>query len=177
MMFRNLLRDWKENEEGMALVEAVMIFPVLFLMLFGIYDVGHAITVNHKMITASQVVADLVTRGQFVSDDEIDEAVEAARLALRPYASSLDEFGVDIASIEFDEDGQPAVLWRDTQGMDPDTGAVERSTGLGVDGEGVVVVTVLYDYEPTFGNYVINNFRMRETAYARARRSSIVYKE
>jgi hypothetical protein len=129
------------------------------------------------MITASQVVADLITRGQFVSEGEIDEAVEAARLAMRPYATSLGEFGVDIASIQFDEDDEPVVLWRDTRGMDPDAGAVERSAGLGVEGEGVVVVTLLYDYAPTFGHYVINDFRMRETAYARGRRSSIVYKQ
>jgi hypothetical protein len=40
-----------------------------------------------------------------------------------------------------------------------------------------MIVTVLYDYVPTFGNVVIKNFRLRETAFARGRRSSVVSRE
>lgn len=174
---RTFIQKCSRDESGTALVEAVLIFPTLLVMLFGIYDVGHAITANHKLITASQVVADLVTRGRTVTTAELDDAIEAARLALQPYATDQGDFGVDIVSVQFNADDEPVQLWRETRGMDEQGNLIEKTTGLGTEGEGAVAVTVLYDYEPTFGNFVIEGFRMRETAFARGRRSSTVTRE
>lgn len=173
----SFLGGWIRDEDGTALIEATLMFPTLLVMLFGIFDVGNAITVNHKMITASQVVADLVTRDRTVTDDQIDDAIEAARLTMQPYATSQGEFGVDIVSVEYDEDDEPVQLWRETRGTTEQENLVEKTTGLGTDGEGVVAVTIVYDYEPTFGNFVISAYRMRETAFARGRRSSTVTHE
>lgn len=177
MMHFNPFRLWAKNTDGSALVEAAILFPTLLVMIFGVYDVGHAITVNHKMITASQVIADLVTRNRSVNDHILDEAIESARLAMQPYATAESDFGVDIVSVQFDADDEPVVLWRETRGMTADSNAVEKTTGLGTAGEGAVAVTMIYDYVPTFGNMVIENFRMRETAFARGRRSPTVTKE
>ena len=66
-----------QDNKGAAIMEAAFCIPFLLFMLFGIYDVGNAITVNHKMITASSVLADLITRGQSVSDAEINDAIVA----------------------------------------------------------------------------------------------------
>lgn len=177
MKNRNLVRRWGREKSGSALVEAAILFPTLLVMIFGVYDVGHAITVNHKMITATQVIADLITRNRIVDDQIINEAIEAARLSMQPYATSEGDFGVDIVSIQFDEDDEPVVLWRETRGMNADLNAVESTTGLGTAGEGAVAVTMIYDYEPTFGNMIIENFRMREKAFARGRRSPTVTRE
>jgi len=173
-----LARRWAGNESGVALMEAAIIFPVLFLMLFGVHDVGHAITTNHKMITASNVIADLMTRGQYVNDTEINQAVEAGRLAMAPYIKNSAEMKVYIASVRFDNNDNPVVVWDENFGGLPnDDNAVDRSAGLGVAGEGVMVVSLVYDYVPAFGSVVLNNFRMREIAYARGRRSSVVERE
>lgn len=181
MMCRGpLLNRFLRQESGMALMETAMLFPILLVMLFGIYDVGHAITANHKMITASNVAADLLTRTQSVSDRELDQAIEAAGLAMRPYDTS-GGLRIDIISVRFDDDDEPVVLWRESRNMtgdlSPDPDAADRTYGLGTKGEGVMMVTVVYDYEPTFGNMVIKKFRLRETAFARGRRSSVVTRD
>lgn len=174
--FSSLFQCWFRQTEGVALMETAMLFPILLVMLFGVYDVGHAITANHKMITATQVAADLITRSQSVSDTEIDQAIEAAGLAMQPY-ETIAAMGIDIVSVQYDVDDEPVALWRETRNMTVDENAVGKSTGLGTEGEGAVIVTIVYDYEPTFGSIVINAFRMRETAFARGRRSSVVSRE
>jgi Flp pilus assembly protein TadG len=177
MMIRAIER-WRKGESGVAIMEAAIIFPVLFLMLFGVYDVGHAITTNHKMITASNVIADLMTRGQYVNDSEIDQAIEAGRLAMSPYVLNRDDMMVYIASVRFDNNDNPVVVWDQSFGGIPDDDeAVDRARGLGTSGEGVMVVSLVFDYRPTFGNAVLERFRMREIAYARGRRSSVVERE
>lgn len=170
-----MLMQWRSQTQGSALMEAAILFPVLLTMLFGVYDIGHAITTNHKMITASQVAADLIARTPTVSAEELNQAIEAAGLAMAPYADSS-SIGIDIISVRFDEDNEPQEVWRRTQNMsvEDNAGALEKSAGLGTKGEGALVVTVLYDYVPTFGNVVIKNFRLRETAFARGRRTSVV---
>ncbi|MGZ9107391.1 MAG: TadE/TadG family type IV pilus assembly protein [Micavibrio sp.] len=157
-------------------METAMLFPILLVMLFGVYDVGHAITANHKMITATQVAADLITRGQSVSDSDINQAIEAAGLAMQPYESSA-AMGIDIVSVRYDEDDEPVQVWRETRNMTEDLYAIGKSVGLGTEGEGAVIVTIIYDYVPTFGSIVINAFRMKETAFARGRRVPVITRE
>ena len=176
MTGRTLFHRWLGRTDGVAMMETAMLFPILLVMLFGVYDVGHAITANHKMITAAQVAADLITRSQTASDADINQAVEAAGLAMQPYESAA-AMGIDIVSVRFDANDLPVELWRETRNMTADEGAVDKSTGLGTEGEGAVIVTIVYDYEPTFGHTIINTFRMRETGFARGRRSSIVSRE
>jgi hypothetical protein len=173
-----MLKRWKADTQGSALVEAAILFPVLLTMLFGVYDIGHAITANHKMITASQVAADLITRTPTVSTRELEQAIEAAGLAMAPYEAG-DSIGIDIISVRFDVNDEPQQVWRETRNMTipPGDQTIEKSIGLGMSGEGALIVTVLYDYEPTFGSMVIDSFRMRETAFARGRRSSVVTRE
>ena len=157
-------------------MEAAFCIPFLLFMLFGIYDVGNAITVNHKMITASSVLADLITRGQSVSTSELNDAIIAAGLAMNPYTDS-DGIGVDIISVSYDADDDPVQLWRETRNMAVDADAIDRMVGLGTEGEGAVMVTITYRYIPTFGNIVIPEVGMKETAFARGRRSATVSRE
>lgn len=180
-MIHQILRrgkEWRDGHDGVALMEAALIFPTLFFMLFGVYDVGHAITTNHKLITSVNVIADLMTRGEVVTDAEYYDAVDAGRLAMIPYVRDGDTFQIYVASVRFAANGDPQIVWDESSGAMPtDNNAVERSRGLGAAGEGVIVVSAIYDYEPTFGSIVIDHFRMREIAYARGRRTSVVARE
>ena len=177
MSVMRVIKSWKKTEDGVALMETAMLFPVLLVMIFGVYDVGHAITVNHKMITASQMVADLITRKQVVTTADIDDSIVAARLALQPYASSATDFGIDIVSVEFDENDEPRALWREKPEMGGESKLPLRKTSPRADGGVVGAAALSYCYRPTFGNMVIEAFGMRETAFARGRRSPIVSRE
>lgn len=166
------VKRWISEERGTALTESVILFPVMISLLMGCYDLGNGISVNQKTIGASQIIADLTARNRSVDMTLMNDIVNAGELALDPYGTG--PFGYDIVSVEFDEDGQPVVLWRITQNMDENDDAVESTQGLGVEGEGVVVVTTTYSYRPYFANFVVDEINMNEVAFLRGRRSATV---
>lgn len=174
--FKNIATLWWHKEDGIAAAEFAMIFPVLFFLLLGMVDLGQGILTNKKVITASQMAADLVTRQLIADDDDLADAILAAQLAIQPLNS--DNLGIDIASIRFEGDNaDPTVIWRETVNMPPN-GTIEASSdGLGVENEGLIAVTTQYTFQPTFVGRFINEINMREVSYMRGRRNSFVARE
>jgi Flp pilus assembly protein TadG len=167
-----IVRSWRADVAGAAMAEFVLIFPILMVMLMGVYELSRAISINQRSIAASQIIADLIARNVVVDDAIVDDAIRAGELALEPY--SLEGMGVDIVSVQYDENDEPQELWRVTRDMDEDEDAVENSSGLGVDGDGTLIVTVQYLYQPVFDTILDEAVTMRETTYARGRRTSVV---
>lgn len=171
----NLARQWYRGEEALAATEATLVFPILLTLLLGVFDMGNGILANQKTIRASQVVGDIITRSSSVSDIEIQEAIEAGRLALEPLDAS--SFGIDIVSIRFDEDSNAEIVWRETQGMPASDSVLESVAPLAEANNGVVVVTVKYVFEPVFAGFIVNDIPMTEVAFTRGRKSPVVNKE
>jgi Flp pilus assembly protein TadG len=169
------VKAWATDRAGTSAIEFALVFPSLLLMLLGVYEVGNAVMADQKTITASQIVADLITRNTVVADDDINNAITAGQLALYPFDTA--KFGVDIVSIEFDANDKPQVVWRTTQNMQPDDASVDNAAGLGTSGDGVVVVTASYAYHPDLGGGVMNDINMHEVTYARGRRTAVVTKQ
>lgn len=171
-MIKNILSRWVKEEKATAMMEAVMIFPVLISLLMGLFDLGFGIALNQKTITSSQIASDLISRNKSVTIDDVDNIINASKVTFEPY--SLNEFGIDIVSIEFDEDGNPQILWRETRDMSPNDSAVNSTVGLGTEGEGMIIVTVKYRYTPTFAYVFTESFGLQEVAFSRGRRSPTV---
>lgn len=169
---RRAICRWLGREDGTALTEAVLIFPVLLSLFMGVWDIGTAFVINHKVITAAQTCADLIARLPHTNAAQRAEAIEAARLAMDPYPSS--PLAYDIASVRFDESGISGVEHETSPGMSPNMTALEDAEGLGSDGEGVIVVTMQYTYTPTFGRIIMEEIVFEEVAFARGRKDSIV---
>lgn len=171
---RNSFRDWSARSSGMIAAEFALVLPLMVALLFGAFDMGSALVINQKAIAASQMMADLASRTVAVTQDEIDDIVFAGQQAMRPY--SLATFSYSILSIEYSDDEEspePTVCW--DQGPIETTQAMLDSTlPLAAPGEGLVVVTIDYDYEPVFATYLMDVINMREVAFARGRRSPVV---
>lgn len=155
-----------------AAAEFTLIFPLLMTMLLGVFELSNAISINQRSIAASQIIADLLARNMTVDQAMLDDAIRAGQLAVEPYG--LDDMGVDIVSLEFDENDDPQEVWRYTSNMNENPDALEDAVPLGAYGDGAVVVTVQYQYHPYFGSMVIDEFTMQEMSFARGRRSPVV---
>lgn len=170
-----LFDAFKHDESGVAAVELAMILPLLAALLLGVIDAGNALLINKKTMTASQIVADLITRSRTITDTQIDDSIAAARMALQPYGTN--SLGVDIVSIQFvGTQATPTVLWRETYNMDENPDALDVARGLGVQNEGVVVVTTRYSFEPVFLHGFFDELNMQEVAVTRGRRGPLVTK-
>ena len=129
-MIRHLLSKLKntryiKDESGLSLVEMGVLFPVLLSMMMAVYDLGQGVVVNQKTVAASQIIADLVTRSETVDTEMITDIINSGELALEPYSTA--EFGYDIASVVFDVDSDPVVLWRVTENMDQSDSAIDSN--------------------------------------------------
>lgn len=174
-MVLSLIKKWWRDESGLAAVESALIFPVLLVMLLGTFDLGNAILANQKSIRASQVVADLITRETSVDDASVNEAIEAGRLALSPF--NTENFGVDVISIRFDDEGAGEIVWRETRGMSAYDDALVDVVALSEPNSGVVMVLVNYEFVPSFGEFITGHINMSERAFTRGRRSGVVCRD
>ncbi|MCC6597247.1 MAG: pilus assembly protein [Alphaproteobacteria bacterium] len=163
---------WLRARDGIAAIEAAMVFPLLMTLLLGTFDMGNAILSNQKTIRASQIAADLVTRTRSVDSAMIDEAIEASRLAFSPF--STNSYGVDMVSISFDDDSNPQIVWRETRNMTAVADVLDRVSALAEPGGGVMVVVVEFSFEPIFAGFVVDEIQMQEVAFARGRKSAVV---
>lgn len=166
------LKRWWVEEEATALTESAILLPVMISMLMGCYDLGQGILMNQKTIGASQIIGDLITRDRSVTMSSLGDIVVAGELAFEPYTK--EPFGYDIASIRFDADGNPQVLWRVTHNMAGNDAAIDSTRGLGVEGDGLVVVTANYTYDPYFTHFVVDEINMQEVAFLHGRKSATV---
>lgn len=166
------LRDLFKRDDGLAAIEAALVFPILLTLLMGTFDLGNAIITNTKAIRASMVVADLVTRDRNVTTAELNEAIEAGKLAFQPL--NTDSYGVDIVSVRFDDDADASIQWRETRGMTAEAAPLDDVEDLAEENSGVVIVYVRYLYRPFFGEFITGDISMKEVAYARGRKSAVV---
>jgi Flp pilus assembly protein TadG len=166
------IRQWIEDEDGVAMVEAVMLFPPMLTLLLGVYDLGNGIILSQKTITASQVAADLISRNKTMNTPNLADIIEGSKLAYEPYGTNA--YGVDIVSVQFDSNQNPQILWRETQNMPPNDNAVASVKGLSASGDGMIIVTVVYKYVPQFAGVFTGEFDFSEVAFSRGRRSATV---
>ncbi|MBX2834820.1 MAG: pilus assembly protein [Micavibrio sp.] len=170
-----MLQYWWCEDDGLAAVEAALTFPVLLVMMLGLYDMGNGILANQKAIRASQIVADLVARDRSVDQLEINEIVAAGRLAFEPLDTGA--YGVDIVSIRFDDEANPQIVWRETVNMSEMADVLSNVSALAEPDNGVVAVGVSYEFRPVFAGFVVDNIPMLEVAFSRGRKSAVVAKE
>lgn len=181
--FTGMLGEWWRDQRAVAATEFAIIFPILFMMLLATVELGNGIMANQKTIMASQVVADLITRTEAVTNAQLSEAKAAGRLALNPFAG--DSVGFDIVSLKFDPDSSdagdepdPVIVWRNTENMQGYEAEAEdikdKVLPLALVGDGVIVVYVRFPYKSPFGQRFIGDLNMIEISYARGRKNPVV---
>lgn len=170
------LFKWFKNEDAVVAVEVGMLMPVMLMILMGMFDTGSAILMNQKVINSSQTVSDLLGRYDVITDDVLNECVEAGRLMMSPY--DLTGYGIDVVGIQFDgSSDNPVEIWRDTLNMTQNPDMVDNAAGLGDDEEGVIGVTVFYTFNPFFSGGFIGNLDFQEVSYVRGRSGLFVTRE
>lgn len=164
------IKDYIHDEAGTSAAEFVIIFPVLFFMILGIWDLGNGLWVGQKLIKTSNMVADLLARESEVTDAELAQAFEAGRIALQPFPDGSLE--IEVYSFSFDADGNPTLVWDDAYNTSPNENFIDDIDDLGTDGS--LVVRVNYQYDPDFSGFIIPTINMSETVFVKGRQVDVV---
>lgn len=178
MMIKNLFKAYRKNEDGVAIIEGVMILPIAILLFIGIFETGQMLLLNQKIYAASHMTADLIARKGFLDNNDLEDAYAAGRMIVEPFDS--DGLQMRIVGVRYTgTEAQSEQLWQRTFGgiaNDPDL--YTEADGLGITGEGAIVVSTNYTYRPTFLNLrlpfidsenIFNVFDMEEISVLRGR--------
>ncbi len=153
---------------GAAAVEFALIAPVLVAMWVGIIELSEAYIVGRKISVAAQAVSDLVAQAEAVSQGDIDDINSAVFAIIDPYP--LNNVGIDISSVEADNNGRVRVGWRVRQGnVGRGGGATAEARQLVTVDDSVIVASLNYVHQPALA-LLFGNINMSEVGYARPRR-------
>lgn len=167
------MRAWLRDEHGVSSLEFALLFPIAVTLLLGTADIGYALWLQRKLLSATQGVGDLLTREDTLNATKVADAIRGAELILQPFSAT--GLAYDVVGVEFlANNGQPTVRWRTTRNMPPDSRFPALASGLGGRGEGVIGVVMTYTYRPVFSRAFLGEIEMKEVALLRGRRVSLI---
>ncbi len=141
----------RSSRQGQAIVETVLIAPLLLLLLLGLIESGNALSINHKMVVLSREGANIASRGTSLPETLNVLVASGDEINLR-------ENGGIVVTRILVIDGDPVVdarasspgyeassrLWN--PGADDSIVVPLQSLNL-VEGQALHAVEIIYDYE------------------------------
>ena len=130
-----------------------MAMPFMLLLILGMSEVSTAFNTLRKVQRISNSVTDLTAQAQIVTPAELDNLLDVGAKILEPYPDT--NLTTVIASVTFDEDGDPSVDWSyDGSGGQPwPSGSeppIELPGTVAQPESSIVVGFTTLDYEPMF---------------------------
>ncbi|MDB5622841.1 MAG: pilus assembly protein [Devosia sp.] len=106
----DLIRRWREDTGGAAVVEFALILPVMLTLYVGSLEASVLITMDRKVQSVAGAVGDLVARSdEVVTASQLNDYFQAATGILAPYpAITLKQV---VTSVQVLADGTTTVAW------------------------------------------------------------------
>jgi Flp pilus assembly protein TadG len=172
------------DQQGVAAVEFVFIFPLMLVLLFGTIQFTTAFAVDRKVTVVARTMSDLISQATEVSDCDLSNAITASKAIMSPYSSA--SMKATISQVFIDPKTHKATV--DWSGGDNagdklhDKGdVVTVPKDIAVDGKYLIMSEVKFSYQPAVGFDMAQGFNsiafpMNQTTFTRPRQSDSVLK-
>jgi Flp pilus assembly protein TadG len=163
-------------EQGAALIEFTLVFPVLIFLLLGVVEFSEAFAVSRKLSNAAATVADLVSQEAKVTDADLDDISKVADALVAPFGP--DKLGLVVTSVVADNTNNTSVSWSYAHGR----GATRRTDialprGLTEAKSSVIVAETSYQFTPTIGFFLTGVITLNGKAFFHPRVTSLIAKD
>ncbi|HHZ66585.1 MAG TPA: hypothetical protein EYN14_05770 [Alphaproteobacteria bacterium] len=177
-MTTHLNRFW-HNLRGVAMIEFVLLLPLMLLIWGGIVEFANIHFAGRKVALATQSIADLIAQERSVTIAELTNLVDAGNAIMFPYPT--DTMGYRMQSIAVDDDGNiepDPTSWSFSSGQaQPGAAPIPaQAESLLTTNDSTIYVRVTYTYEPVsvFGalpglSELISSITFTEEAFAKPR--------
>lgn len=167
-----------KSEDGIALIEFALVFPVLIALFLGVVEFSEAYAVSRKLSNAAATVSDLVSQMPSVTTNDLNDIAEVADTLLAPYSTA--HLGLVISSALSDGQNQTSVAWSYSHGSGAPArtngNAVTLPAGLTEANTSIILAETTYQFTPTIGLYLTGVITLRGQAYFRPRSVQMVMK-
>ncbi len=168
------IRGIRYNEDGISAVEFALIAPFMALLFFGAIELSFLMRADRRITSTAASLGDLTTRLAAVTDSDMAEMFQAARVMMSPL--DVNSSRMRLTSIVADANGDTTVDWSDAYNMTALTPGAPITVPAGiVSANGSVVLSeVEYDYTSTFGYFLSADKTLTDRFYLRPRRVNIL---
>ena len=153
---------FRRDERGITAVEIAIAIPfALALSLNGI-ELTRYVLLHQKTERATMTVADLVSQGEVLTVDDLNNIFQAGALITEPFDFAAN--GAMIVSSVVGQAAGPNVEWQRAYGQDPQASGVGGQGGVATlptgfvvaESESVIMAEIQYRYTPMFpGNPIL----------------------
>lgn len=181
------VRCFLSDRRGFAAVEFGFIAPVLALMLLGAIEVTRAVAIDRRFSLATNMIADLVTREESLTKDDMDAIYAIIGQVMSPFdAEPLKISVIPIVSSVTDASKIRVYANLDPAAGNPPAyhgGTVQKAQcaaydalplGLLDKNETLIAVKASYTFTPLFAREILGSATWEQTAYAKPRKTSCV---
>ncbi|MCP4329721.1 MAG: pilus assembly protein [Alphaproteobacteria bacterium] len=171
-----VFRRFANDGRGVALVETGFVMILLMTMILGVVEIARFVLLNQKLDRAVVTLADLVSVGETISVDQVNDLMNAVQFVMQPFELGGDGV-VLLSSVGATGGGAPMVNWQQSGAGQltasshigaPDDEATLPSGLIIRDGESVIIAEIYYQFRPLmFSN--VGDFDLYYTAYFRPR--------
>ena len=122
--------------------------------------------------------ADLVAQDSTINDSQLSDVYAALNAIVYPYPSSGAQIIITSLKPDPNHAGLYVVDWSSAQNATPHTAGASMTvpTGLVTSGDSVILAEVTYSYTPPSTSVITGTVTMRDSFYARPRKSAFVTK-
>ena len=162
------LQRFIEDRRGVAAIEFALVLTAMLVMLTGLVEISNLMMAERRVSGAAHAVADLISQETDVNSTELSEIVQASRLIIEPLDDT--DLTVGVASVRFDDTtGDPSEDWTYSYNGGAVSNSTTQASGLGAEGESVIIVTATFSYTPVLSSILAGTFTLSETAIVRPR--------
>lgn len=172
--WRNI-RGFLRAKDGISAVEFALIAPLMVLMYMGSIELSFMMTLDRQITSAAATVGDLTARDNDVTDAEMTQIFQAARMIMEP--NDITAARIRVSSLEDTDCTDTAkVGWSDAQGMGAYTvGQILTPPADIVPTCGSAIYAEFeYDYVSPLGFFLTKPKTLTDEFYLRPRRSNFV---
>jgi Flp pilus assembly protein TadG len=172
-----LLRRFRQDRRGVALVEFALIFPMLVALYFGGFEVCNMTATYRKLTDTTVEVANVTAQYSTLAATDVATIFAATSQIMAPYPTT--NLQMVLSEITTDASSNATVTW--SQSYNGATAlatgsAVTLPTGLAAPSSNYILVQTVYNYTPTVGSAFVSAVPMTSSIYIIPRNSpSIPY--
>ena len=166
------------DDSGNALIEAALVFPMLFILFFGVSELCEGFIASRRVEAAAFTAADLVARLQTVNSADLVALKSIIDETIKPLPVATVELVV--TSVVADENNVTTVAWSEAfpVGVTAQTAnaSISLPAGLTLPNSSVIFAQVRYTFRSTLSTLIVGGVQLRAQAYQQPRFAAQVAK-
>ncbi len=151
-----VIRNFSRDQRGISALEIAIAVPVALSLTLNGVELTRYVLLHQKSERATMTVADLVSQGEVLTLNDLDNIFQAGALITEPF--NFQSNGAMIVSSVVGLAAGPSVEWQRSYGQNPELSAIGGQGGTATlpagfvvqESDSVIMAEIQYNYTPMF---------------------------